>query len=366
MEVNLASAWPLLRAALDLLILGASNPDPANHHQLQLLLALLKNPKIETSAHFQLSSQSAESSPPVTKANRTETTICSTKTKEKENSFQKSVLNVEEEFKKVGLKMPKGIIIKEEIKEDVITSENAIQANVQKQTSEYYQPDKGFLDTIKPKENPNSSRLRKKYKKRAQKTDLFYPCKLCDFQTNLQSKLNKHKLYKHVGRTVMCDQCDKKYFTSAHLREHINSAHSTTGPVICSACPYTTLCERNLKTHFNLQHAEKHILCTECSFTTTQDYRLKEHAKKDHTDEEDWPKCPEVDCSYKNWDANAVKNHFIKVHEGIKFKCEICPNEFSEKANMQAHMLKIHKDLLLKIDNSRTHAPFHERYTFKI
>ena len=83
MEVNLASAWPLLRAALDLLILGASNPEPANHHQLQLLLALLKNPKIETSAHFQLSSQSAESSPPVTKANRTETT----KTKEKDFFF---------------------------------------------------------------------------------------------------------------------------------------------------------------------------------------------------------------------------------------------------------------------------------------
>ena len=173
-------------------------------------------------------------------------------------------------------------------------------------------------------------------------------------------------MYKHEGKTVMCDQWDKKYFTSAHLREHINAAHSTTGPVACSACPYKTVSDRNLKTHFNLQHGEKHILCTECSFTTTQEYRLKEHAKKDHTDEKEWPRCSVADCGYKNWQANAVKNHFVKVHEGIKFKCEICPNEFSVKANMQAHMLKIHKDLLLKVDNSRTFAPFNERYTFRI
>jgi len=349
MEVNLASAWPLLRAALDLLILGASSPEPANYDQLQLLLALLNTSQKEADGENVLSGTKNEAS----KQSPTK--------KENKIDFQKPNFNVESEFKNNGFKMPKGIIIKEETNEDNLIEDKIFQKPVLRLSSEI-----NHSASEVAKKPPKSSTVKKRYNKKIKKGDPLYQCKLCDFQTNVQSKLSKHKIYKHIGRTVLCDQCDKKYFFSSHLKEHINSVHSTSGLLSCSACTYTTVGEKNLKAHFNLHHGVKNILCTECSFTTTHEYRLREHVKKDHTDEENWPKCPKADCGYKNWEASAVKNHFVKVHEGVKFKCEICTNEFSEKANMHAHMLKVHKELLLKADNSRTSAPFHEKYTFRI
>ena len=170
-------------------------------------------------------------------------------------------------------------------------------------------------------------------------------------------------MYKHVGRQVLCDQCDNRYFNVAHLKEHKEAAHSTGELLHCTSCTYTTASERNLNVHITDQHTEKSVLCTECSFKTNYIRKLKLHKLREHTGQENWPQCS--NCDYKNWSSRLIKSHYEKKHEGIRVNCEICSNVFTSKSNMQAHMLKVHKDMLVKLDDTTASMPFHKRYTFK-
>ena len=170
-----------------------------------------------------------------------------------------------------------------------------------------------------------------------------YDCSKCNYETHKKSNFDMHELFKHGEREFMCDQCDKRFFTSTHLKEHVEGVHGEKEH--CSLCDYKTTSRRSIEKHIAINHFPKSLMCSECTFTTSDNFTLRVHVDRLHTPKENWPKCNE--CDYKSSSTKRVRNHFRKVHQQIKFKCIVCPNLFTERNNMQAHMKKIHKDIMI-------------------
>ena len=189
-----------------------------------------------------------------------------------------------------------------------------------------------------------------------------YSCETCDFETNLSSRLSKHQLFKHGERTFLCHICDMKFFNGCHLKSHIEALHEETKD--CSICNFKASTKRNLDRHISKKHFNQTpIQCAECSYTTTENANMKLHVSRLHTAKETWPKCTE--CDYRSWNKSTLKDHYLKEHEGLRLKCEVCPAKFTKKCNLHAHMKKIHKDILKETTQSvPTNAPFSERYYF--
>ena len=44
---------------------------------------------------------------------------------------------------------------------------------------------------------------------------------------------------------------------------------------------------------------------------------------------------------FKN--KNTVKRHIQSIHEGMKFQCDLCGNEFSQQSGVALHKKNVHK-----------------------
>ena len=260
---------------------------------------------------------------------------------------------VREEFDRLGMKMPKGIIFKEEKLEkdrnNVELKTSTEKEGIPDQSNKMLMGKGGSVFPIK------------KYKTKI-KAPKIYSCDKCEFESNLHQRYYKHVLYKHTGRQIQCDKCDKKYFSMSHLKEHIEGTHEVVMQ-ICETCNFKTNKKRHLERHILDIHTEGSILCTECPFKTSSNSRLKYHMNRKHLLKENWPKCSWPDCEYTWFHQRNVDDHYKKVHEGLRVTCEICPNKFTDKSNMQAHMMKIHSDRVIRKENARTSGSFEERYT---
>ena len=147
---------------------------------------------------------------------------------------------VREEFNRLGMKMPKGIIFKEEkLEKD--------RNNVELKTSTEKE---GIPDQSNKMLMGKGASVFpiKKYKKKM-KAPKIYSCDKCEFESNLHQRYYKHVLYKHTGRQIQCDKCDKKYFSMSHLKEHIEGTHEVvlqTG----ETCNFKTNKKRHLERTF--------------------------------------------------------------------------------------------------------------------
>ena len=51
-------------------------------------------------------------------------------------------------------------------------------------------------------------------------------------------------------------------------------------------------------------------------------------------------KCKECGLAFK-WNTD-LRTHFLKVHQGVKFCCDICGKEFMNSKCQKRHMLTVH------------------------
>ena len=278
---------------------------------------------------------------------------------------------VAEQFAKVGLEIPKGIVFREETGADrpksaeddfshrVVFKEGSLDKEAERKDSNIAKEKRVSncqIDGLS--KNRRLENFQKPLKLRC--------CKQCNFNTESPKMFKNHNLYKHQERGSLCDQCDKRFFTNEHLQNHIIRVHDL-ATHSCSSCDFKTGTKRQLVVHVQRNHNEKHLLCTECSYVCSDAGFLQMHIGRHHTDKTQWPQCKWPECNYASWPKKNVENHYKKVHEGIRYKCNICSKTFTAKANMHAHKLKIHKDLLKSDNRSKTitRASFDARYTFQ-
>lgn len=113
-------------------------------------------------------------------------------------------------------------------------------------------------------------------------------CQHCAQSYKFIWELQRHVRKTHMGltreRSNSCHLCDKKFFTSQTLKQHINSVHLNLRPFHCSidGCGKTFNKKINLKCHRQVHTKENLFACIICDKKFTFKGNLKAHLKNIH------------------------------------------------------------------------------------
>ena len=137
----------------------------------------------------------------------------------------------------------------------------------------------------------------------------FYSCDRCAYTTNRKDVLQKHQVV-HTTIRLPCEQCQRSFKRKDMLKHH-QIVHTTMRLHKCEQCRWSFKTNMDLKRHI-LGHQEKH--CNHCAFTTK--------------------------------DARAFSRHRKVNHDGIKFQCNMCDNEYLVKGDLKRHEKAKHEIVL--------------------
>ena len=81
-------------------------------------------------------------------------------------------------------------------------------------------------------------------------------------------------------------------------------------------------------------------MCEICGQAFTIVTKLRKHVECVHEKQRNHP-CKICGKFFR--DEVVLKKHIQGVHEGVKFKCDICGNEFSQQSGVYTHKKFVHK-----------------------
>ena len=100
-----------------------------------------------------------------------------------------------------------------------------------------------------------------------------------------------------LNNCYKCDQCDKYFYNKDALKQHM--------------CRKSFMCKSDKKKYSTIRkvHKIQKKKCNQCG---------------------------------KSYDKRNLQRHINQVHEGLKYKCELCQKMFSEPANLKRHIMCVH------------------------
>lgn len=168
---------------------------------------------------------------------------------------------------------------------------------------------------------------------------LYPKCGRCGRQFKQKKNLIEH-MQRHDGdRRIHCELCDKLFFRESYLRIHMRT-HNGERPYQCSNCGKTFATRSSL-----LQHGRTHdkklvgtFKCTQCDRIYFNSTRLSEHIRAVHTGEKPFTCdiCGVAFARQKCW-----KEH-VKIHNGKQFPCKYCGILFSQGSGRRRHEKLMH------------------------
>lgn len=107
-------------------------------------------------------------------------------------------------------------------------------------------------------------------------------CDQCSYIANSYSRLESHKLYRHqTERNYECTICLKTFKQRGDLRAHVRR-HQIVEPYKCDKCDFETLNEEGLNTHSKLHDKNHDYCCHLCQKIFTRGNNLSRHLKELH------------------------------------------------------------------------------------
>jgi len=183
-----------------------------------------------------------------------------------------------------------------------------------------------------------------------------HQCNVCGKKFESPSRLEHHDSFKHKGEKLYrCTECGKKYASMTGFSRHMKR-HGEGKPYKCTFCGNRFDSEKDMEHHLGMgdrnvyrcrakQDKEmvmrgmsgemKHV-CQECGkgFSTKQN--LAVHAVV-HSEKK--IQCDKCDKCYSN--SGGLYIHKKKVHEGIKYDCQECGKQFTEKGHRTKHVCRL-------------------------
>ncbi|OXA47381.1 oocyte zinc finger protein XlCOF26 [Folsomia candida] len=167
-----------------------------------------------------------------------------------------------------------------------------------------------------------------------------------DLDANFKCQVSK---YNCSLKRPSCDTCYRVFFSSANLRQHINTVHSRMDrprfPCTVPECWKTYLDKRSLSKHMKTEHAEKPIRfpCTLCGKELKTKHDLENHIST-HTSEKPY-NCATCGRSFafKGKMKLHQMTHLEKSSREV-IKCHICPQTFLSRDVLFRHVRVVHEN----------------------
>jgi len=155
--------------------------------------------------------------------------------------------------------------------------------------------------------------------------------------------LKKH-VEEHTPFAFPCTQCDHKFRNAKNLKDHIYKQHTNKNRYLCDQCDFTTNTNQKMDRHKEKIHLGLTYPCEFCGFVAYFSGDLSKHIRKMHGNER--YECKQ--CSYVGKDPRSLKRHVTAVHEGVRFPCPECGHESRRKWDLYDHIRRVHKKELDK------------------
>ena len=189
----------------------------------------------------------------------------------------------------------------------------------------------------------------KGFKKRSDKNrhmqiheDIKFPCKICSKSFSRKDNLAAHISVVHDKDKIACQKCGIKFSKKSNLSRHEKTFHSrgVEGENICECCEEAFPTPRLLQIHVKKVH--KRFKCFECNSRFTTKAHLKEHAKNIPVE------CKECNikfCTKKLLGDHEKRKHGDDRGGNV---CDLCDKSFSSKFRLKTHV-QIRKICLCEI-----------------
>ena len=131
----------------------------------------------------------------------------------------------------------------------------------------------------------------------------------------------------------------------------------------CKLCD-KTFTKKYMKVHIVSVHEKIRFKCDQCDYETSQRKYLNHHKSRRHG----VLKCDQCDKTFKK---TSLKVHIASVHEKIRFECDQCDYKASHRKATTLHKMSMHEGKFLKCDqcdkqfqimNGKRRLAIHKRF----
>jgi uncharacterized C2H2 Zn-finger protein len=190
-------------------------------------------------------------------------------------------------------------------------------------------------------------------------------CELCEQKFASTQALKYHRDVDHLGIRYKCSICEKVYNNRQNTAKHISNFHPNAQNT--EVIKFTIDVEnkppvepqnfviRNVSgqnSSFFIGNTDASLISVKVGQPESRDDSEPIHFAEYALDPEiDENRSDELICCgnvYRN--KYALKQHFAKVHEGLRFKCTECGKLFKEKRRCKGHILNFHKGKEVEVE----------------
>ncbi|KAF5281232.1 hypothetical protein FQA39_LY05118 [Lamprigera yunnana] len=163
-------------------------------------------------------------------------------------------------------------------------------------------------------------------------------CEICGFHCKSKPNLYLHQK-KHMGQSYVCSTCNKRFIRKDVFQEHI-LRHSD-AKVICTECNKDCKNERTLIVHKHLHNGGNTYKCDKCPRTFSQIANLNTHIDKVHSKQ-----CKLCNINFSSSQLLEIHN---KMHTSKEFYvCPLCNHSVKLRSSLNRHIKKHHSDQNVK------------------
>ena len=174
-----------------------------------------------------------------------------------------------------------------------------------------------------------------------------YQCKQCEEKFIHRCSLKKHTMAQHLGVRFTCQYCEdeflRKDYFSAHIKkcQQVGDVREVNFP--CPQCEEKFKNRSTLKEHNLVKHPRVKLSCHHCEQKFKKQYNLSLHIRKSHEKrkiEEGRFVCTHCKETYRF--RQSLRQHTLSRHQGLRYNCEYCAEDFSRQSNLKAHIKRCH------------------------
>ena len=108
-------------------------------------------------------------------------------------------------------------------------------------------------------------------------------CEQCKYSCADRGFMKKHIQSVHEGVRYYCEDCGKEFKLANALKEHTIRIHEQHSPLQCDKCDSTFKSKSGLTCHKLSRHGGKRLFCDQCNYNTYRTAYLRLHISNVHT-----------------------------------------------------------------------------------